>query len=133
MASSEGQHVTQNDLDKINERLIEEGLKPIPPIGGAGTASVDNKPEPSKAGGIDGVAFTIFAKSNGSLTKSIELGADGSLVSNSSECMMARGRARRAVRPTGRLKRRIDVHRASGHSLILISASRLQAIWCLAI
>jgi hypothetical protein len=65
---------------------------------------VDGSTEPPETedNGIAGVAFTIFTKSNGPLTKSIELGADGALVSNSSECMMAHGRARRAyVKNTG--------------------------------
>jgi hypothetical protein len=43
----------------------------------------------------DPVEITLFVKSGGPLTKCIELAADGSVASDSSECRMSRGSARR--------------------------------------
>ena len=43
----------------------------------------------------DRVELTIFRKSGGPLTKRIELGPDGSITSDGSECIMPRGSARR--------------------------------------
>jgi hypothetical protein len=67
-------------------------LRPFVPPPVSGLARAAAAPPPAAVE----IEITVFTKSGGPLTKSIEIGADGKPVSDGSACKMSRGRAWRA-------------------------------------
>lgn len=72
----------------------------------------------SAGGKAAGIEITGFTKHGGPLTKRISLGADGTLCSDGSECIMAKGAAQRVRLPDlysfGRLLDRMTPEKAIG-------------------